>query len=185
MASSGDVPIASAIALAVAASVVTYVTFVRNLQLGDVEFLMSAAALLFALWLVASPPFTGPWTGPFTGPWMKGRRREGFLDSAVAIVSDVIGPSLDRLVLGITGKNPDGSDMSFGMESVGAPSSAAGAAAAAPAEPPPNVKITADRFRGVEKENAKRLQLEYKRISYLLCRMSELSPDRYARLIAA
>ena len=176
MASSGDVPIASAIALAVAASVVTYVTFVRNLQLGDVEFLMSAAALLFALWLVASPPLTGP----LTGPWL-GQRREGFLDSAVAIVSDVIGPSLDRLVLGMTGKNPDGSDMSFGMESVGA----SGAASGAPAEPPPNVKITADRFPGVEKENAKRLQLEYKRISYLLCRMSELSPDRYARLIAA
>ena len=159
-----------AAALAVAASVVTYVTCVRSLQLGDFDFYVCAAALLFALWLAAGGGPGGPW-----GPGGPGGRtdtpstRERFLDSAVSIVNEVLSPTLDRLVLGLSGKNADGSTSASSMMSDDKLKN-----------PPKTSLITPDRFVPGQDGSP----LEYKRIGYLLCRLSESHAVRYAALLA-
>ena len=149
------VPPSAAVALAIAASIVTYVTCVRRLRLGEADFYVCAGALMLSLWLLRDREHAGNYK-------YKHSRIEGFLDSAVAIASDLLTPTLDRIVVGLSGKNPDGS---------------------APKEEdaPTTVDIKPERFP--DAADPKVVQLEYRSIAFLLCRMAEAYPDRYAALL--
>ena len=139
------------IGLSLAGSVAAYVVWWRGLVLGDVDLAVCLVALGLAVWLVS-------------GHAGHGGHREGFFDSVKSIVDDVLSPSIDKLVTGLSGKNPDGST---------------------PPTPPPerSVKIGPDHFPdATDTSDAATLQLQYKRIGYLLCRFNEVFPDRYAAL---
>jgi hypothetical protein len=156
------VPPGVALSLAIAASVVTYVGCVRRMQLRDADFAACSLALALALYLALCPMLAQDLVQRLAE---KFARREGFLDNALTITHDLLTPTLDRLVLGISGKKADGT-------SVFTPSLQM-------------VDITPDRFPGTSADDAAALQLEYKRIAFMLCRMSESFPDRYDAMMMA
>lgn len=97
---------------------------------------------------------------------------EGFFDGAKAIADDILIPRIDHLVLGLLGKNADGS-------------TADGGPSAADSKSDPPMSITPDRFKGVDAAAAAELVQEYRQIAYLLCRVSETYPDKFGQMMAA
>jgi hypothetical protein len=94
---------------------------------------------------------------------------ERFVDGAKSIADEVIMPRLDRLVLGLMGKNADGSQ-------------AGGGGLTDSNEDDPQVSIVPGRFTanaGGDAGVAASTVNEYAWISYLMCRIAESYPEDY------
>ena len=100
---------------------------------------------------------------------------EHFVDSAKSIADEILMPRLDRLVLGLMGKNADGSTVDNN-----------GGSSASDTDDP-SVIITPDRFLHDVKGDANiaaAIVQEYAQISYMMCRIAESYPEAYKKLFS-
>ena len=154
-----DALLCPAAAIAVASAVMIYV-YARGGAWGSDHVAFAACA--FALGATLVVLITG-W--PPSASASASASVEGFLDSAKSLADELLVPRLDRLLMAITGQNLDGS----------APDN----------RRPQKIQITANRFAPADAKTAASLQLEYKRIAFVLCRMSESFPEKFDAAMTA
>lgn len=139
---------------------------------GGIAYAACVTALLLATWWASSSSSSS------SSGWMMQSMAgvtswamsssERFVDSAKTIADDVLMPRLDRLVLGLLGKNADGStaiQMGGGDE-----------------KDDPAIAVTKDRFLhdvGGDAAAAEAIVREYAQIAHLMCRMAESFPDDF------
>ena len=151
--------------VAVSTLAMAYVVVFRHMRMrSDAEFAVVAAIQLVCLLLLLLLQRPDAVCG----------RIEGFLDSAKGITDDLLMPSLNRLIKGMTpptAPKDESSEDRWKRE-----------------QGPKSVSINAAYLSttGInDPEAVKRVQLEYKRIGFLLCRLNELNQPAFARILGA
>jgi hypothetical protein len=151
--------------------------------LGNLEF------VLCVLLLVATLAATVAFGGGAWGGWGMGRGgrggtgglRERFVEGARAITNDIMLPVLDGVVRSMSGKTSKDQREKASASGVSGPSP--------DGSEPPTVLVSPAYLMRQEggpttPEEAQKVQLEYKRIGFLLCQMRSRAPTDAARVLA-
>lgn len=162
---------ALALAGAVALSVALYMC-ARRASMGDAEFVVAASALAAALWLARAPP---------AGGGGGGRLLERFETVAEAL-NAALAPQMDRLLRAYEGTGAEGAQPEGGQKGEGEDG---GEDADEVDDPDPDVPIDADRYPGEEPGRLRAVQLAYKRIQLMTCRLKGYDAAAYDALMAA
>ena len=147
--------------------------------LGNVEFVL--CVLLLVATLVATVAFGGGGRGRGGGGGGRGGLRERFVEGARAITNDIMLPVLDGVVRSMSGKTSKDQREKAAASGVSGPSP--------DGSEPPTVLVTPGYLMRQEggpttPEEAQKVQLEYKRIGFLLCQMRSRAPADAARVLA-
>ena len=158
-----------ALPLITSAAVLAYVYACGGGWTSDVAYAVCVAALVSAVVLASGVQFDDGLMHAIP-PAI-----EGFFDGAKTITAEVLMPKIDRLVLGLMGKNADGSMVD---SAPGLPEDEAN---------DPMIIIKEDRFKDDVQGQAgaaAELVQDYSRIAYMFCRLAEAYPDDFKLMMA-
>jgi hypothetical protein len=163
-----------ALPLLTSAAVLAYVYACGGGWTSDVAYAVCVAALVAAVVLASGVQFDDAPLVALQGRLMSAipPAIEGFFDGAKTITEEVLMPKIDRLVLGLMGKNADGSmvDSAPGLTEDEAND--------------PMINITIARFKDDVQGQAGELVQDYSRIAYMFCRLAEAYPEEFKQIMA-